>query len=51
MVVQRLPERPRSGEDLHGHQGKKWPLELVIVDNAASPNIPVAGSVEAIAYG
>lgn len=31
--------------------GKKWPLELVIVDNAASPGIPVGGSVEAITYG
>ncbi len=31
--------------------GKKWPMELVIVDNAASPTIPVSGSVEAITYG
>lgn len=31
--------------------GKKWPMELVVVDNAASPTIPVSGSVEAITYG
>jgi branched-chain amino acid transport system substrate-binding protein len=31
-------------------KGKKWPLELVIVDNSASPAIPVAGQVEAISY-
>jgi len=30
--------------------GKKWPLELVIVDNSASPAIPVGSSVEAISY-
>jgi branched-chain amino acid transport system substrate-binding protein len=31
-------------------RGKKWPQELVIVDNAASPQIPVNGEVEAIKY-
>ena len=30
--------------------GKKWPLELVIVDNTVSPDIPVGGDVEAITY-
>ena len=31
-------------------KGKKWPQEIVIVDNAASPKIPVSGSVQAISY-
>jgi branched-chain amino acid transport system substrate-binding protein len=32
-------------------KGSKWPLELVIVDNATSPHIPINGEVEAITYG
>jgi branched-chain amino acid transport system substrate-binding protein len=32
-------------------KGKKWPLELVIVDNAAAPNVPVSGEPELISYG
>jgi branched-chain amino acid transport system substrate-binding protein len=32
-------------------KGKKWPLELVIVDNAAVPNVPVGGQPELISYG
>jgi branched-chain amino acid transport system substrate-binding protein len=31
-------------------RGKKWPHELVVVDNSASPNIPVGGEVQAISY-
>ncbi|MCW5721076.1 MAG: ABC transporter substrate-binding protein [Devosia sp.] len=31
-------------------KGAKWPLELVIVDNTVSPEIPVGGDVEAITY-
>ncbi len=31
-------------------RGKKWPQELVIVDNTTSPGIPVGGAVEAIKY-
>jgi branched-chain amino acid transport system substrate-binding protein len=32
-------------------KGKKWPLELVIIDNAAAPNVPVGGRPELISYG
>ena len=32
-------------------KGKKWPLELVIVDNTVSPEIPTNGEAEPIAYG
>lgn len=31
-------------------KGAKWPLEIVIVDNAASPDIPVSDDVLAISY-
>ena len=31
-------------------RGKKWPQELVIVDNTVAPAIPVGGEVEAISY-
>jgi branched-chain amino acid transport system substrate-binding protein len=31
-------------------KGEKWPLELVIVDNAAAPNVPVSGQPELISY-
>ncbi len=31
-------------------RGRKWPQEIVIVDNTASPNIPVGGEVQAISY-
>ncbi len=31
-------------------KGKKWPLELVIVDNAAAPNVPLGGQPELIPY-
>jgi len=31
-------------------KGTKWPHEIVIVDNAASPKIPVNGPVQAITY-
>ncbi|HEY5209992.1 MAG TPA: ABC transporter substrate-binding protein [Stellaceae bacterium] len=31
-------------------KGKKWPLELVIVDNKFAPNVPVGGEPEAIKY-
>jgi branched-chain amino acid transport system substrate-binding protein len=31
-------------------KGKKWPLELVIIDNAAAPNVPVGGEPELISY-
>jgi branched-chain amino acid transport system substrate-binding protein len=31
-------------------KGKKWPLELVIVDNAAAPNIPVQSEPEVMKY-
>lgn len=32
-------------------KGKKWPLELTIVDNKEAPNIPVGGPPELMAYG
>jgi branched-chain amino acid transport system substrate-binding protein len=32
-------------------KGRKWPLELVIVDNSAAPNVPVGGRPELISYG
>ncbi len=32
-------------------KGRKWPLELVIVDNSLAPEIPVGGPVEAMTYG
>jgi branched-chain amino acid transport system substrate-binding protein len=32
-------------------KGKKWPLELVIIDNAAAANVPVGGQPELISYG
>jgi len=32
-------------------KGKKWPLEFVIVDNAAAPNVPVGGQPELMSYG
>jgi branched-chain amino acid transport system substrate-binding protein len=31
-------------------QGTKWPLELVIVDNANAPNVPIGGQPEVMAY-
>jgi branched-chain amino acid transport system substrate-binding protein len=31
-------------------KGKKWPLELVIIDNAAAPNVPLGEQPELIAY-
>lgn len=31
-------------------KGKKWPLELAIVDNTEAPNIPVGGKPALIAY-
>ncbi len=31
-------------------KGKKWPLELVIVDNKLAPNIPVGGEPEPMPY-
>jgi len=31
-------------------KGKKWPLELVIVDNKFAPGVPVGGEPEAIKY-
>ena len=31
-------------------KGKKWPLELVIVDNSLHPNIPVGGTPEPMPY-
>jgi branched-chain amino acid transport system substrate-binding protein len=31
-------------------KGKKWPLELVIVDNTAAPNIPVQSEPEVMKY-
>ncbi len=31
-------------------KGKQWPLELVIVDNTAAPNIPVQGTPEPMTY-
>jgi branched-chain amino acid transport system substrate-binding protein len=31
-------------------KGKKWPLELVIVDNANAPNVPIAGKPEIMTY-
>lgn len=31
-------------------KGRKWPQELVIVDNTVSPTIPVGGEVQAISY-
>lgn len=31
-------------------KGRKWPLELVIVDNTMAPGIPLGGQVEAISY-
>jgi branched-chain amino acid transport system substrate-binding protein len=32
-------------------KGRKWPLELTIVDNKEAPNIPVGGPPELMAYG
>jgi branched-chain amino acid transport system substrate-binding protein len=32
-------------------RGKKWPLELVIVDNTEEPNVPLGGQPELISYG
>jgi branched-chain amino acid transport system substrate-binding protein len=32
-------------------KGKKWSLELVIVDNAAAPNVPLGGQPDLISYG
>ena len=32
------------------HVGKKWPLELVIVDNTLAPNIPVGAKPEIMPY-
>jgi branched-chain amino acid transport system substrate-binding protein len=31
-------------------KGKKWPLELVIVDNANAPNVPIGGQPEIMTY-
>ena len=31
-------------------KGKKWPIELVIVDNTLSPNVPVNGTPEPMTY-
>jgi branched-chain amino acid transport system substrate-binding protein len=31
-------------------RGKKWPLEVAIVDNSMSPQVPVNGEVKAISY-
>ena len=31
-------------------KGKKWPIELVIVDNKLAPNVPVGGAPEAMPY-
>ncbi len=31
-------------------KGKKWPIELVIVDNTLSPNVPVNGTPEPMKY-
>lgn len=31
-------------------KGKKWPIELVIVDNTLSPNVPVNGQPEPMPY-
>jgi branched-chain amino acid transport system substrate-binding protein len=31
-------------------KGKKWPLELVLVDNSQAPNIPVQGTPEPMTY-
>jgi branched-chain amino acid transport system substrate-binding protein len=30
--------------------GKKWPLELVIIDNTLAPNVPIGGQPEPITY-
>ena len=32
-------------------KGKKWPLELVIVDNSAAPKVQAGGQPELISYG
>jgi branched-chain amino acid transport system substrate-binding protein len=32
------------------HEGKKWPLELVIVDNTLAPNIPVGAKPQVMTY-
>jgi branched-chain amino acid transport system substrate-binding protein len=32
-------------------KGKKWPLELVIVDNKAVPNVPLGSQPELMSYG
>jgi len=31
-------------------KGKKWPIELVIIDNTLSPNVPVNGEPEPMTY-
>ncbi len=31
-------------------KGAKWPLELVIIDNATAPNVPVNGTAEPMTY-
>jgi branched-chain amino acid transport system substrate-binding protein len=31
-------------------KGKKWPLELVIVDNKLAPDVPVGGEPEPMTY-
>ncbi len=31
-------------------KGKKWPLELIIVDNKLAPEVPVGGEPQLIAY-
>lgn len=33
------------------HKGKKWPHELVIVDNTTTPEVPVGGEPTVIRYG